>query len=150
VAAAERWGEEVLQPVPRRLIRRGLADSAAQRRWFADVASPFPAPALVGALLAPVVPLFVRQAGASPEQVQADLRALPALLDEVDRLVATGVLDGAELNAADFQVGTSVRMLLAFEDVGRLVARRPAERLARRVQPEYPPIPAALPAAWLP
>jgi hypothetical protein len=38
-------------------------------------------------------------------------------------------------------------MLLAFEDVAALVAGRPAETHALRVQPEYPVIPAALPAA---
>jgi hypothetical protein len=76
--------------------------------------------------------------------VAQDLRELPALLDRVDELIADGTLDGPQLNAADWQIGTSVRALLAFEDVGPLVASRPAERHARRVQPDYPTIPAAL------
>lgn len=144
VEEAERWGEEVLQPIPRRLIRRGLRDHLRQRQWFADVASPFPAPRVMGALLTPLVPLFIAQAGATPERVQQDLTELPALLDRVDGLLAEGTIGGLKLNPADWQIGTTVRMLLAFEDVTALVAGRAAEKHARRVQPDYPTIPAAL------
>jgi glutathione S-transferase len=147
---AERWGESVLQPVPRRLIRWGLAAHLRQRQWFADVGSPFGAPKVMGVLLTPVVPLFVRQVGATDARVRADLADLPGHLDHVDQLLADGVLGGAELGAADFQIGASVRMLSAFEDAGRAVAGRPAEAFARRVVPDYPAIPAALPPEWLP
>jgi glutathione S-transferase len=147
---AERWGESVLQPVPRRLIRWGLRHHLRQRQWFADVATPLPAPALMGALLTPVVPVFVRRAGASDQRVKLDLAELPGLLDEVDHLLETGVIGDAELGAADFQIGSSVRMLLAMEDVSRVVAGRPAEAFARRVVPDYPDVPAALPADWFP
>jgi glutathione S-transferase len=147
---AERWGEAVLQPIPRRLIRWGLRHHLRQRRWFAEVATPLPAPALVGILLTPVVPAFVWQAGASDERVRRDLAELPALLDEVDRLLEIGVIGGEQLGAADFQIGSTVRMLLAMEDVGCLLAGRPAQAFARRVVPDYPAVPAALPADWLP
>lgn len=146
---AERWGETVLQSVPRRLIRFGMSKHLRQRQWFADVATPFGAPKLMGALLTPVVPLFVRQVGATDARVRADLQELPGHLDHVDQLLADGVIGGTELGAADFQIGTSVRMLSAFEDVGRLVAGRPAEAFGRRVVPDYPAIPAALPPEWL-
>jgi hypothetical protein len=36
------------------------------------------------------------------------------------------------------------------QDAGRLVVGRPAETFARRVVPDYPSIPAVLPADWLP
>jgi hypothetical protein len=36
------------------------------------------------------------------------------------------------------------------QDAGRLVAGRPAIAFARRVVLDYPDIPAALPADWLP
>jgi glutathione S-transferase len=147
---AERWGEAVLQPVPRRLIRWGLRHHLRQRRWFADVATPLPAPALVGIMLTPVVPAFVWQAGASDERVRRDLAELPGLLDEVDRLLEIGVIGGEELGAADFQIASTVRMLLAMRDVGSLLAGRPAESFAERVVPDYPDVPAALPADWLP
>lgn len=144
VDAAERWGEEVLQPIPRRLIRRGLRDHLRQRQWFADVATPFPAPWVMGVVLTALVPAFVAQADASRVQVRKDLAELPAVLDHVDALLADGTIGGPQLNAADWQIGTGVRTLLAFEDVGGLVAGRPAEAHARRVQPDYPAIPAAL------
>ena len=148
--SAERWGEQVLQPIPRRLIRWGLRHQLRQRRWFADVATPLPAPAVVSVLLTPLVPAFVWQAQATDDRVRHDLEALPALLDEVDRLLDTGVIGGPQLGAADFQIGSSVRVLLAMQDAGRLVAGRPAMAFARRVAPDYPDIPAVLPADWLP
>jgi glutathione S-transferase len=147
---AERWGEATLQPVPRRLIRWGLRRHLSQRRWFADVASPLPAPGVMAVLLSPIVPLFTHQVGATDQRVRADLAELPGLLDEVDRLLFEGVIGGDQLGAADFQIGASVRTLLAFADVGGLVAGRPAEVFARRAVPDYPEIPAALPAGWLP
>ena len=148
--AAEGWGEAVLQPVPRRLIRWGLRASLRQRQWFADVATPLPAPAVTGWLLTPLTPVFVKLVGADDDGVRRDLATLPGLLDEVDRLLGSGVIGGAELGAADFQIAASVRMLLAMEDVGRLVAGRPAEAFARRAAPDYPAIPAVLPLDWLP
>jgi glutathione S-transferase len=147
---AERWGEAVLQPVPRRLIRWGLRHSLRQRQWFAGAATPLPAPWLVSIALTPVVPLFTRQSGASDERVRTDLEELPSLLDEVDRLLVDGVIGGEDLGAADFQIAATVRVLVAMGDVGRLAAGRPAEGFARRVVPTYPDIPAALPGDWLP
>jgi glutathione S-transferase len=77
VAEAERWGEAVLQPIPRRLIRWGLRRHLRQRQWFADVASPLPAPRLAGVLLTPIAPVFAWIAGASDLQVRHDLDRLP-------------------------------------------------------------------------
>ena len=148
--AAERWGGGVLQPLPRRLMRWELSHRLSQRRWFADVATPLPAPGLNAVALTPLAVVFARQVGAGTAAVRRDLAELPELLDEVDRLIDKGVIGGPELGAADFQIATSVRMLLAFADVGRLVADRPAEALARRAVPEYPEVPAALPPEWLP
>jgi glutathione S-transferase len=150
VTDAELWGETVLQPIPRRLIRWGLRRHLRQRQWFADVASPLPAPRVTGLLLTPIVPVFARLVGADAAQVRNDLDRLPGLLDEVDRLIALGTIGGATLNAADFQIAPSVRMMLAMTDIAHLIIDRPAAALARRVVADYPEIPAALPAAWIP
>lgn len=147
---AERWGESVLQPIPRRLIRWGLRHRLSQRRWFAENATPLPAPAVIGVLLTPLTGVFTAQAGASDDRVRRDLADLRWLLDEVDSLLERGVIGGEQLGAADFQIGASVRMLLAFGDAGRLVAGRPAEHFARRLVPDHPNIPAALPPEWIP
>lgn len=149
VADAEQWGDAVVQPLRRRLIRWGLRRRLRQRQWFADVASPLPAPRLAGTVLTPIAPVFARIAGADDAQVRRDLERLPELLDEVDRLIAQGVIGGEQLNAADFQIGPSIRMLLAMADLAHLVADRPAATLAQRVVPAHPVIPAALPADWI-
>ncbi len=86
-------------------------------------------------LLTPNVPLFARLAGATDLQVRHDLSRLPAVLDEVDRLLEHGVISGEQLNAADFQIASSVRMLLAMKDVEHLISGRPVASLAIRVVP---------------
>lgn len=146
---AERWGESVLQPVPRRLIRWGLRRRLGQRRWYLQTAGQLPAPAFTAVLVGPLASVSAWQMGASDARVEQDLGELPGLLDTVDELLERGVIGGAALGAADFQIGTSVRVLAAMEDVGRLLAGRPSEQFARRVLPDYPEIPAALPPDWL-
>jgi glutathione S-transferase len=150
VSDAERWGETILQPIPRRLLRWGLSHHLRQRQWFAHVASPLPAPRVAGVLMTPIVPVFARLAGANAAQVRHDLNRLPNVLDEVDRLIARGVIGGDPFNAADFQIASSIRMLLAMTDIGRLVADRPAAMLARRIVADYTEIPPALPTDWVP
>ena len=100
----------------------------------------------------PVVAAEVRINDATDERVRADLAGLPALLDQVDRHIADGTIGGARPNAADFQIATSVRLMLCAEDVQPLVEGRPAAALARRLVPVFPGrVPAgALPAEWLP
>lgn len=150
VADAERWGEAVLQPIPRRLMRWGLRARLSQRQWFAEVASPLPAPRVSGVLLTPIAPVFARIAAANDDRVRQDLAQLPGLLDEVDRLIARGVIGNETLGAADFQIAPSIRALLAMDDLASLITDRPAARLARRVVAEYPTIPAVLPREWIP
>ncbi|MCW3039640.1 MAG: Glutathione S-transferase domain protein [Solirubrobacterales bacterium] len=146
VEAAERWGEETFQPIPRRLIRRTLVLSHAQRRWFAETAMPLPAPDAVALALAPTARLFARLAHSSAGSTAADLAALDEHLGHVDGLIADGVIGGGEVNAADCQIAPTVRMLLAFADLrDRVEAHAPATALARRLVPDYPDIPAALP-----
>ena len=71
---------------------------------------------------------------------------LPVLLDRVDELIAEGKIGGDEPNAADFQIGTTVRVFLAYEDLHERIEERLCAELARRVLPDYPgPIPAFLP-----
>jgi hypothetical protein len=85
----------------------------------------------------PFIDRGVRVNEATDEAVRADLAALDSMLDRVDEWIADGVLDGEELNAADFQIGASVRLLLTFRDLRPLIESRPACRLARRAVPAY-------------
>jgi 3-phosphoglycerate kinase len=68
--------------------------------------------------------VFARIAGATDAQVKQDLRGLPDLLDEVDRLIVTGVIGADQLTAADLQIAPSLRALLAMTDLARLLADR--------------------------
>jgi len=116
----------------------------------ADVVG-MPLPGVMAAANAPVAAAFARKSDASDAHVRTDLHALPSLLDHVDGLIDAGTIGAEEPNAADFQIGTTVRTLAAFDDLEPFVAGRPCSRLAVRLLPDYPgPIPPTLPRAWLP
>lgn len=137
VEEAEAWGEEVLQPIPRRLLRWSLRHRSESREYFARMLG-LPAPQILSAALVPVARFYARREdAASTARIRADWEALPHHLEHVDDLLARGVIGGAALNAADFQIATTLRVMLAAEDFAPLVTG-PREQLARRVWPEYP------------
>jgi glutathione S-transferase len=153
VEEAERWGDEVLQPVPRRIsyaspVRRGARGDLAS--FFEGPLLGLP-PKLAVASAAPLLAAGSRVNSAADDAVRRDLAGLPDLLDRVDGLIAEGTIGGPEPNAADFQIATSVRLLMCFDDLRALVEQRPAGEHAKRVVPEYPGrIRAILPQDWLP
>ena len=150
VEEAERWGERELQPIPRRLFRWALNRDPRLRRRLAETTG-MPMPRLAAGVLKPVVAWFARASDAYDERIREDMERLPGLLDRIDDLVLEGVLGGEIPNAADFQVGTTVRVLLAFEDVAPAIEGRPAARLATSLVPEYPGrVPSVLPREWRP
>ena len=60
------------------------------------------------------------------------------------------MLDGEQLNAADFQIAPSIGLAMTLDDLRPAIERRPAGELAKRVVPDYPgKTPPILPAAWL-
>ncbi len=149
VQEAEGWGEAEFQPLPRRLFRWATVSRPQVRRWMAADAG-LPAPGLVAVANGPVARLFRHKSDATDERVRADLAALPRMLDRVDELIAQDTIGASEPNAADFQIGTTVRVLLAFDDLRPAVERRPCAVLAMRLLPRYegPPGP-LLPPEWL-
>lgn len=151
VEDAERWGDEVLQPVPRRLAY------ATMRRDRSGMASFFEGPMLglppnvAVTTAAPIVALGSRINRAGDEAARADLRALPGLLDRVDALIDEGTIGGEKPNAADFQIAPSVRLMMLFDDLRPAIEGRPAARHAQKTVPHYAGhMPPALPAQWLP
>ena len=148
VEDAEAWGEREFQPVPRRLFRWGVSRRQDLRVWMVRDMG-MPAPRVAAAAQKPLAAWFAHMAGVSDERVRADLAALPAQLDRVDALIAEGVIGGPEPNAADYQIATTVRVLLAYEDLRAGLESRPAGQLAMRMLPRYAgPIPSFLPPAW--
>jgi len=150
VEEAEAWGEAELQPLPRRMFRWGTVHHPELRRWLAEL-SGMPLPGVAATVNAPVAKRFARAVDASDDRVRADLAALPAMLDRVDQWVANGTIGGEEVNAADCQIASSIRVLLAFEEVRPMVELRPSAELAMRLFAAYPdPVPLRLPPDWLP
>ena len=149
VEEAERWGEQVLQDVPRRIFRWMAAHDYAVRRWLAVEAAAVP----LGALIArPSLQarLFARAVGADDATVRADVAALGDHLAEVERLRAEGVIGGPQRNAADFQIASSLRSIGKLGDLAPYVDGHPAVRWAATVVPPLPgPVPSALPREWL-
>jgi glutathione S-transferase len=81
---------------------------------------------------------------------RADATEIPAALDRIDGWIAEGVLNGDQLAAADFQVATSLRLLMSFEDLAPAIENRPAGALAVRVVPGSPGhIGPVFPPEWL-
>lgn len=81
---------------------------------------------------------------------EEDVAALPARLDRIDAWIEDGLLNGAELNAAAFQIAPTIALLERFADLAPCIEGRPAARLAQRVAPDFPgAIDRVLPAAWL-
>jgi glutathione S-transferase len=149
VREAELWGDEELQDLGRRLP------------WGALHFRPEAVGTFGGAgLLDPAGTDFaIRMAratwkyhGITAQRLADDLAGLPAKLDHVDGLVENGTIGGETPNAADLQIGATIRVLLTVGDLVPLLSHRPAEGLARRWFPDYPgEIPAgAYPAGWVP
>jgi glutathione S-transferase len=151
VLEAERWGDEVLQAVPRRILDAAfLRNAACMESYAGDAKLPLPR-----AVLRPALPLtaklMARRNHAEDEKAKADLAALPAQLEHIDAWVADGVLGGDQPNAADLQIGSSIRLLMTIADVRPLIEGHPAQSLTRWFEPqvgEAPP--GTLPSEWLP
>ncbi|HEX5146070.1 MAG TPA: glutathione S-transferase, partial [Conexibacter sp.] len=138
VLEAERWGDEVLQPVPRRLAWVGVCERPDALDSYAE-GSRLPMPGFVRRLVAPPVARIARWRNkASVARAREDLAALPAQLDKVDAWIEEGVMGGSEPNAADLQIATSVRLLATMDDVRPMLAGRPCLALALRLFPSWP------------
>src|SRR3954447_9659002 len=102
VEEAERWGDEVLQDVPRRIIRWITAHSQEARELVArDVGITLPRVAAF--VNVPAARHLARKVDAHEEDVvRGAIAQVPEVLDHVDQLIAEGVIGGDEPNAADF------------------------------------------------
>jgi glutathione S-transferase len=150
VEQAESWGEEVFQPLPRRMLWNAYRRDRSPLASYSEGARLGVPIGLAVKTAAPIVALAVRLNEASDENVRADLAALPGMLQRIDDWIAEGVLGGEQLNAADLQIATSLRLLMTLDDIRPAIEARPAGELAMRVAPDYPGrTPAILPKAWL-
>jgi glutathione S-transferase len=151
VEEAERWGDEQLQSVPRRLAWFALGRDRSDLKGFMEGYKLGLPTSVAVATAGPIIWAEQKINKASAAAVQADLQRLPELLDHVDALIADGVIGGDQPNAADFQIATSVRLLMAFDQLRPLIDGRAMAAWAERTAPDPGGrIPAALPPEWIP
>lgn len=138
VEEAERWANETLQMVARRVLGGAVARDAA---GFARSAGE----GRLGHLLYRsalarrlIIPLIGRQVfAAGDERTDRELLAsLPAMLDRVDGWIAAGILGGPQPNVADCMVAPSLALMLYRSDLRPLFEGRPALELVDRLLPE--------------
>ena len=136
VQHAERWGEELQNATRRIFYCAGRRDRKAFLSVLGSGRGPVNRTML--RLMAPVIlKLATGVHRATDAAGREDIELLPERLDQIDAWIAEGVLNGDELNAADYQIAVNVSALLLSDDLAPFVADRPAAELARRVAPNY-------------
>jgi glutathione S-transferase len=149
VREAERWGDEELQDLGRRLP------------WGALHFRPELLATIFGGsqLDGPGTDYAIRMIrggwkyhGITAARLFDDLAGLPAKLEHIERLGEDRVIGGEQANAADLQIGATIRVLAPIADLQPLLAGSAAERVCRLHFTELPgTIPAGTyPAGWVP
>jgi len=141
VERAEAWGDEEFQMAARRIVLAGgqrglhtLRDRANDGRLGALLAKRERSRTINNQLAARAI---FKAGGAEAEREL--LAELPTTLDRIDALIADGVLDGPELNAADFLIAPSLALIAYRLDLRAQIEARPAAAAwLERVLPEPP------------
>ena len=136
VEQAERWGEELQNSVRRIFYCAARRDRKAFLSVLASGRGPVKRLAL-RAMAPVVIKLATGLHRASDEAGHEDVVMLSERMDQIDGWIADGVLGGAQLNAADFQIGVNVAALLLSDDLTPYIEGRPAAALAKRILPHY-------------
>ena len=149
VREAERWGDEELQDLGRRLPWGALHFRPEAMGTFGG-GQPLDGPGTDFAIRYIHASWTYHKITAT--RLHEDLAGLPAKLGHVESLAEQGVIDGEQPTAADLQIGATVRVLMVSADLRPLIEGHAGERIARRWFPDYPgEIPAgAFPADWVP
>ncbi len=150
VEEAERFGDQDLQAPVRRILWNSVKRDRSVLTSYSQGAKIGIPIGLAVKTSAPLVAYAVHYNEATDENVRRDLEALPGMLKRIDDWCEAGVLNGEQLNAADFQIAPSVRLAMTLEDLRPAIAERPAGQLAMRVCSDYPGDAApVLPPSWL-
>jgi glutathione S-transferase len=137
VALAERWGDEVFQPIGRELIWAGFCHCPRAMISYAEHSRlRLPRPAV--RMLAPgLARLGARLNRTDLGVAREALQRLPGYLERVDGWIADGTIGDAEHpNAADLQIGSTLRLLLTIADARPLLEGRPCASLASALFPQ--------------
>ena len=151
VEDAERFGDEELQHPIRQLLWWGFKREKDHLRGYSEGARLGIPIGLAVKTGGPLVGLSAHFNEATDANARAALAVLPDLLDRVDAYVADSTIGGEQPNAADFQIATSLGLMLTLDDLKPLIEPRPCAAIARSIVPDYPGhTPPTFPPAWLP
>ncbi|MCB0856576.1 MAG: glutathione S-transferase N-terminal domain-containing protein [Solirubrobacterales bacterium] len=150
VLIAEAFGEAELQHAVRQILWNAVRRKPRSIGTFLKGSNlPLP-PSVASYTSGPIIWGEYKVNNSTDENARANLSALPGWLDRLDGWVAEGVLDGESLNAADFQIATSIRLACTLQDLKPFIVDRPIGKAAFRACPDYSgDVPPALPAEWL-
>jgi glutathione S-transferase len=151
VLEAERWGDEVFQSVPRRVIDVAfLRRPSAMLSYAGDAKLPLPV-GLMRPAVGVTARLMARKNKANDDAARADVAALGSQIARVDGWIADGLLGGAQPNAADLQIGSTIRLLLSIADLRPLFEGHRSVELTRYFPAMVGEVePGVLPVEWLP
>jgi len=129
VEEAERWGDDELQMVARRLALVAATDADDGRLGPLLFEHATVRRAAIG--------LFRRFVFDADAETERALRAkLPSMLDRVDSWIADGTLNGEQLYAADYVIAPSLALLTYVRDLQPELAARPLIALLDRLLPD--------------
>ena len=149
VREAERWGDDELQDLGRRLPWGALHFRPEAMGTFGGAGELDPA----GTDFAIA---YVRNSwkyhGISAAVLADDLAGLPEKIARIEEFADEGIIGGEQPTAADLQIGATVRVLLTLGDLQPLLGGGTGERIAMRWFADYPgQVPAgAFPSSWIP
>ena len=139
VEAAERWGDDELQSLTRRILWPTFKANPAAMATYSTGSKLPPIPVPVLKMIAPVATrIEMKLNNATPATYGPDVRSLPVVFDKIDAWIAGGVLGGEAPNGADLQIATSLRLLMTLADLRPMIEARPCGQLALRLFPEFP------------
>jgi glutathione S-transferase len=134
VEEAERWGDEVFQPIARELIWAAFVAQPGAMVSYGE-RSKLPLPARAVRASAPLIArMGSRLNKTNADVARRDLAELPGQLDRIDAWIADGTIgDSEHPNAADLQILSTIRLMLTIGDARALIAGRPCAQAAERV-----------------
>lgn len=149
VVEVANWADDDLQQLARRMIWGILTRSRSSIKSFLEGAK-VGLPVSVAAMTAPPLAFAAKRMNeATDENLQKDFQDLPAVAEKIRELLNSGVIGSEPLNVADYQVATSVRLMMCMDDLRPYFQGKPAGEHAMWICPEYNGYaPAVLPAAW--
>jgi glutathione S-transferase len=148
VEDAERWGDEIFQPLGRTLVWSSMRHRPDALVSYAK-GSKLPLPAAAIRMSARAIARAASALNSATDSVaRRDLEALPGYLDKIDAWIEDGTIGDPERpNVADLQLASTIRLLMTVKDLRPLIEGRPSAELAMTL---FPDADGELPAGAIP